>query len=181
MLLIANRGNLFGRNLERENSPDYLNEAINQGYHVMVDAWWVEGCFWFGKNRPTHKPIGGGIDWLTHAVNSVWIRAKSAETFVRAHDLGLNVFWQQSDMYAYSTWGHLLGFYGAEQAGEQFVHVIPAAEIVTVDSLEIDQFLRTAESSHALCCDHVGSVVNHLLEPSCPHPDPRHVSSSQIA
>ena len=40
MKLIAHRGNISGIDSERENSPDYIDEAISQGYDVEIDAWY---------------------------------------------------------------------------------------------------------------------------------------------
>ena len=38
MIRIAHRGNFAGINRDRENSPDYIEEAIAAGYNVEVDA-----------------------------------------------------------------------------------------------------------------------------------------------
>ena len=38
MIYIAHRGNIRGPNPERENSPDYIDEAIQSGYYVEVDV-----------------------------------------------------------------------------------------------------------------------------------------------
>ena len=41
--LISHRGNIEGINLEREDSPEYVQEALKKGYHCMVDVWLVGG------------------------------------------------------------------------------------------------------------------------------------------
>ena len=43
MKLISHRGNLEGPNPERENHPDYIYEAIQAGYDVEIDIWFVDG------------------------------------------------------------------------------------------------------------------------------------------
>ena len=40
MKLIAHRGNIDGPNPERENSPEYIEEALKAGYDVEVDVWY---------------------------------------------------------------------------------------------------------------------------------------------
>ena len=45
MKLISHRGNLEGPNPERENHPDYIYGALQAGYDVEIDVWWVEGKF----------------------------------------------------------------------------------------------------------------------------------------
>lgn len=48
MKFIAHRGNVFGPNIELENSPNYIYEAISMGYDVEVDLWVDHGNFFFG-------------------------------------------------------------------------------------------------------------------------------------
>jgi hypothetical protein len=44
MILIAHRGNLDGPNPSMENHPDYIDAAINAGFHVEVDLWGHFSC-----------------------------------------------------------------------------------------------------------------------------------------
>ena len=44
MYLISHRGNINNIDKDRENSPDYINEALRQNFHVEIDLW-------FDKNR----------------------------------------------------------------------------------------------------------------------------------
>ncbi len=47
MFYISHRGNIDQIIPERENSPDYINEAIAQGYHVEIDVRLIgDNCFW---------------------------------------------------------------------------------------------------------------------------------------
>ena len=60
MKFIAHRGNVFGPNVELENSPNYIDKAISTGYDVEVDLWvkddkflimltmFINDSFWFG-------------------------------------------------------------------------------------------------------------------------------------
>lgn len=42
MILIAHRGNLSGPNPDLENKPEYIQQALNQGYYVEVDVWLMQ-------------------------------------------------------------------------------------------------------------------------------------------
>ena len=54
-LLISHRGNIHGMNPGRENDPVYVQEAIHQGYYVMVNVWLVgESSVALGTLRPTY-------------------------------------------------------------------------------------------------------------------------------
>lgn len=55
MIFIAHRGNLNGPNEERENSPDYINEALAKGFHVEIDVWYIDGNFFLGHDRPEYQ------------------------------------------------------------------------------------------------------------------------------
>ena len=46
MKLISHRGNLNGRIPERENHPDYIDEAIEAGYDVEIDIWLNDGVLY---------------------------------------------------------------------------------------------------------------------------------------
>ena len=39
MIHISHRGNINGKIVERENSPEYIQEAVTAGYFCEVDVW----------------------------------------------------------------------------------------------------------------------------------------------
>ena len=55
MIYIAHRGNLNGPNKEKENKPEYIIEAINQGFQVEIDVWYIDGDFFLGHDSPDYK------------------------------------------------------------------------------------------------------------------------------
>ena len=61
MKLISHRGNINGENIELENTPDYIDEAISLGYDVEIDIWKDEDGFYLGHDEPTY-PIN--LEWL---------------------------------------------------------------------------------------------------------------------
>lgn len=44
-ILIANRGNISGRQPEKENTPAYVQAALKAGYHACVDVIYHHGAF----------------------------------------------------------------------------------------------------------------------------------------
>ena len=58
--LISHRGNMKGKNPDRENHPDYIMEALNKGYHVEVDVHYKDGDLYLGHNEP--KKFGEDLD-----------------------------------------------------------------------------------------------------------------------
>ena len=53
--LIAHRGNLTGKNPEKENHPDYIDEAIDCGYDVEIDVWDDSGKLVLGHEVPQYE------------------------------------------------------------------------------------------------------------------------------
>ena len=51
-ILISHRGNIDGRNVEYENNPNYIEAAINLGYDVEIDVWFIDGKFMLGHDEP---------------------------------------------------------------------------------------------------------------------------------
>lgn len=59
MLLIAHRGNINGPNIEEENSPNYIQKALDSGFYVEVDVWKTEEGeedeVFLGHDEPQYK------------------------------------------------------------------------------------------------------------------------------
>ena len=54
MILISHRGNRNGKNVDRENSPDYIQEALDEGYDVEIDVWVKDDKFFLGHDEPEY-------------------------------------------------------------------------------------------------------------------------------
>jgi len=50
MRLISHRGNINGKNLERENSFPYIQEALQLGYEVEIDIWVINNEVYLGHD-----------------------------------------------------------------------------------------------------------------------------------
>ena len=99
MKLISHRGNLNGPNKERENHPDYIWEALQAGYEVEIDVWWVDGKFKLGHDEPQY---GITQQWLNERKDKLWIHCKNYEAvewFSELESVGsdFNYFWHQED------------------------------------------------------------------------------------
>ena len=54
MKIISHRGNLTGPNPIRENSIDYIEEAIAEGFDVEVDLWVDDNECYLGHDDPQY-------------------------------------------------------------------------------------------------------------------------------
>ena len=55
MYLISHRGNLNGIIKDRENSPRYINEALEKGYDVEIDVRVHNDKFFLGHHEPKYE------------------------------------------------------------------------------------------------------------------------------
>ena len=92
MILIAHRGNINGSMIEKENSPSYLEEAINLGYHVETDVRYINNEFWLGHDKPQYKI---SIDFLKNEY--FWCHAKNLDALKKMIENDIHCFWHQSD------------------------------------------------------------------------------------
>lgn len=101
VILIAHRGNVSGKS-ELENQPDYLLEAIHQGYNVETDIWFNNG-WWLGHDYPTYQ-----IDerFIVLVKDNTWFHAKNKGALDHLAKLDANAFMHDRDPYAITTHGY---------------------------------------------------------------------------
>jgi hypothetical protein len=99
MIKIAHRGNINGPIFGRENSPEYLLEAIVQGYEVEVDLWMIKEKPWFGHDEPQYAV--SQTDFIKISPKA-WFHCKNLEAMEYLAPLSkyLRYFWHQEDDYA---------------------------------------------------------------------------------
>lgn len=109
MKLISHRGNLNGPNKERENHPDYIYEAIQAGYDVEIDVWWVDGKFKLGHDEPQYD---FPFDLFNNFYNKLWIHCKNMEALSQLNELDsngskLNYFSHEEDLGVLTSRGYI--------------------------------------------------------------------------
>ena len=112
MILISHRGNINGKNTERENSPEYIDEAIALGYDVEIDLWMIEGILLLGHDEPQY---GISQDWLNERINNLWIHCKNIEAMEWMDSIaGFIYFWHEEDTVTLTTFGHIWAYPGKQ-------------------------------------------------------------------
>jgi hypothetical protein len=94
MIYISHRGNLKGRSVERENEPAYIDEAINAGFDVEIDMWWVDGRVYLGHDEPKYEVDN---EWLVDRVDKLWVHCKNVELLNWIRSTILHYFWHEED------------------------------------------------------------------------------------
>jgi hypothetical protein len=104
MILISHRGNLNGPNEVRENSPYYIMEAIDEGYDVEVDLWWVDGKVYLGHDEPQYEVSD---EWLGERIDKLWIHCKNVESLNWIRNTSLHYFWHEQDTLTLTSKNHM--------------------------------------------------------------------------
>lgn len=54
MILISHRGNLMGKT-SYENEPDYIMNAIKEGFDVEIDVWYQNNTLYLGHDYAQNR------------------------------------------------------------------------------------------------------------------------------
>jgi|TARA_B110000908_G_scaffold132512_1_gene156022 hypothetical protein len=85
---ISHRGNINGKVENLENSPRYIDSAIELGYDCEIDVWYHQHEFWLGHDEPTYQV---DLTWLTDRHLKLWIHCKDLVTVSQFRYLQLNM------------------------------------------------------------------------------------------
>lgn len=98
MKIISHRGNIDGVITSKENSPEYIDTAINLGYDVEVDIRFIDGKFWLGHDTPDYLV---NIEWMDKRREFLWFHCKDlySATELTRLDSGLVKFCHTSDSF----------------------------------------------------------------------------------
>ena len=99
MILISHRGNLSGKIEDRENSPEYIQEAIDAGFNVEIDVRYIDKKWFLGHDFPQYE-----IDLLFLINSKLWCHAKNLEAFQEMlKNNMIHCFWHQEDDYTLTS------------------------------------------------------------------------------
>ena len=152
MRFISHRGNLNGQfNIDptRENSPDYIDEAINKGFDVEVDirlarGYVPPGSFYLGHDAPQYKV---SLEWLIKRKDKLWLHAKDVDVlrwFLNSN-AGWNIFWHQEDDYTITSKGYIWVYPGKR----------PCYDSIIVMPEKTDYSWKLIKKCGGICSDNI--------------------------
>ena len=100
MKLISHRGNLSGSQPDRENSPQYIQEALNLGLDVETDVWFIKNQFFLGHDEPQYEI---NLDYLKN--QKLWCHAKNSDALRLMLDNKIHCFWHEKDKFTLTSKG----------------------------------------------------------------------------
>jgi hypothetical protein len=140
MILISHRGNIDGKCTERENHPDYIDEAIFLGYDVEVDVWSIDGVLFLGHDIPQYEIQQ---EWLLKRYDKLWIHCKNTGVIDWLRSVKeFNWFWHEEDTLTLTS--------------QQFIWVYPGKQPV-LNSIAVMPEIHNEEVKQCkgVCSDYI--------------------------
>ena len=125
MKFISHRGNINGKNLELENNPTYIKEAIKKGYDVEIDVWFID-TFYLGHDKPEYKVTK---NFLKN--NKLWCHAKNLLALENLQKLKTKYFWHQEDDYTLTSNGFIWTYPG-KKLSKKSICVLPELKKIRI-------------------------------------------------
>lgn len=107
MIFISHRGNLNGRNANKENKIKYITTALEKNFDVEVDIWYLNGSFYLGHDEPEEM-----VDFEFLKMKGLWFHAKNIDAFHELLKLKLVCFWHQEDDVTLTSNGYIWTYPG---------------------------------------------------------------------
>tara|TARA_B100000900_G_C20243996_1_gene579143 strand:+ start:178 stop:648 length:471 start_codon:yes stop_codon:yes gene_type:complete len=96
MKFISHRGNTKGINKSKENSKQYVQEAISKGFDVEVDLWGQNDNLFLGHENAKFKV---DFDWLIQRKENLWIHCKNFNSMYLLLNSDLRFFFHEKEDY----------------------------------------------------------------------------------
>ncbi len=112
MIFIAHRGNLIGPNAKKENSPDYIDFAIQENCNVEIDIWIKKNEWYLGHDYPTYKIEE---NWLNKRKRYLWIHAKNIDALLKLKDTKYHYFWHETDTVTLTSKKYIWAYPGKQK------------------------------------------------------------------
>jgi hypothetical protein len=109
MIYIAHRGLIDGPDESRENRPDTIMEALNEGFNAEVDVWFKDDKWFLGHNEPQYR-----VDREFLSRTNLWLHCKNLEALNRVRHIipFIEFFWHQNDDYTVTSNGFIWTYPG---------------------------------------------------------------------
>lgn len=145
MKIISHRGNLTGPNSVKENSIDYIEEAIAEGFDVEIDLRVVNDQYYLGHDIPQYFITA---QWLEKYKDVLWIHCKNRESLEKMSTsvVKFNYFWHETDNYTITSKG----------IGWVLVGQLPYSKSIIVLPESIDLYSNQSEhikNVYGICTD----------------------------
>ena len=145
MKLIAHRGLMNGPDVNLENRPEQIFEALSQGYDCEIDLWVIDSKFYLGHDHPDYE-----IKENFLSQHGLWIHAKNLSALYYLSKTNLAYFWHQNDDCVITSNGYIWT-YPDKELTDRSVRLLPEWK---------DPGLTTVVNNqcYAICSDYVKAI-----------------------
>jgi len=144
MKLIAHRGNINGRTIDKENSPDYISETLGLGFDVEIDVWYIDNSCFLGHDEPQYK-----VEESFVIQKGLWVHAKNIEALLIFKEI-TNCFFHNTDDVVLTS-KNFIWTYPGKQLVKNSIAVLPEIVNYKKEDLEI---------CYGICSDFVDRYKN---------------------
>ena len=109
MILISHRGNIDGKIPEYENNPNYIEAALELGYDVEVDVWFVDGKFMLGHDEPQYE-----TDYKFLMNEKLWCHSKHLDALFEMKKYAIHYFWHETDTVTLTSKNYVWAYPGKQ-------------------------------------------------------------------
>jgi len=159
MKLIAHRGNISGPNPLRENSLDYIDEAIDLGYDVEIDIrhFEEEQRLYLGHDEGQYEV---SMSWLNKRKDKLWIHCKNLNSLRLFSDspIDFNYFWHQTDDFTLTSTGYIWTYPGKPHTSRSIVVMPETSDVLKFYGNDNIVNIEDYSPSYAICSDYVEKI-----------------------
>jgi hypothetical protein len=123
MKLISHRGNLNGPATKTENTVDQITYALNLGFDVEIDVWYIDNEIYLGHDNPQHKTT---VDFIQQP--GLWCHAKHLPALEFMLQNNVHCFWHENDERTLTSKGYIWT-YPDKQVSKSSVIVVLKKEL----------------------------------------------------
>ncbi len=141
MFFISHRGNINGKDIDKENNPDYIKKALLLGYDVEIDVWIKNSMYYLGHDGPQYR-----IEERFLENKKLWCHAKNNQALARMlKNKKIHCFWHQQDDFTLTSKGYIWTYPGKKLV-KGSICVLP--EAVNYEKKEIQECI-------GVCSDYI--------------------------
>jgi hypothetical protein len=142
MLFISHRGNIDHQNHKRENTKNYILEALALGFDCEIDIWVIDNIIYLGHDNPV-SPID--IQFLLNNKEHLWIHCKNFKALdFFSKNTEFNYFYHDKDHYTITSKSYIWGNINS--------HIINNMICVMPEKYTV---LKSIKNCYGICSDYI--------------------------
>ena len=156
MHFISHRGNINGKDVEKENHPDQVLYCLNKGYEVEIDVWYIDNKFYLGHDSPQYHV---SLNLLMNT--KLWAHCKNVEALTRVCGITtINAFYIDKEAFTLTTNRYIWSGPGCDcyYPPHRTICAIPEDERWKKDQVELDRIVNFA----GICSDNIYNYREHV-------------------